>query len=186
MINNEYFDIYHGSRDNAPDGLIDKSNVSTDIENILDLLFEMIPYKQRGPAFTAARIVEYVANNRDRSADQQDSIVALVTMLMMALRHVVSNEPTRSVKAHLQDVFSSDLLQKLNSEFSALPYRSVATDNEGRFTECEDYSVVRVLCERFPWEFVAEESEVDDEILNYEIIDEADIEPEADEEDGDT
>jgi hypothetical protein len=43
-----------------------------------------------------------------------------------------------------------------------------------------------VLCERFPWEFVAEESEVDDEILNYEIIDEADIEPEADEDDGDT
>jgi hypothetical protein len=186
MINNEYFDIYHGSRDNAPDGLIDKSNVATDIENILDLLFEMIPYKQRGPAFTAARIVEYVANNRDRSADQQDSIVALVTMLMMTLRNVVSNEPSRSVKTHLQNVFSSESLQKLNAELSALPYRSVATDNEGSFTECEDYSVVRVLCDRFALEYVIEESEVDDEILNYEIIDEVDIEPEADEDDGDT
>jgi len=183
MINNEYFDIYHGSRDNAPDGLIDKSNVATDIENILDLLFEMNPYKQRGPAFTAARIVEYVANNKGHSADQQDSIVALVTMLMMALRKVVSNEPTRSVKSHLQDVFSSELLQKLNAELSALPYRSVAIDNEGCFTECEDYSVVRVLCDRFPLEYVLEESEVDDENLNFEIIDEADIEPEADEDD---
>ena len=186
MINNEYFDIYHGSRDNAPDGLIDKSNVATDIENILDLLFEMKPYMQRGPAFTAARIVEYVANNRDRSADQQDSIVALVTMLIMALRQVVSKEPTRSVKTHLQELFSSDLLQKLNSEFSALPYRSVAADNDGGVIECEDYSVVRVLCDRFPLEYVIEESEVENEILNYEIIDEVDIEPEADEEDGDT
>jgi hypothetical protein len=43
-----------------------------------------------------------------------------------------------------------------------------------------------VLCERFPWEFVIEESEVNDEILDYEIIDESDIEPEADEEDDDT
>ena len=53
------------------------------------------------------------------------------------------------------------------------------------FAECEDYSVVRVLCDRFPLEYVIEESEVDDEILNYEIVDEADMEPEADEEDGD-
>jgi hypothetical protein len=186
MINNEYFDIYHGSRDNAPDGLIDKSNVATDIENILDLLFEMNPYKPRGPAFTAARIVEYVANNRDRSEEQQDSIVALVTMLIVALRMVVSNKPSRSVKAHLQDMFSFELLQKLNAELSALPYRSVATDNEGSFTECEDYSVVRVLCDRFPLEYDLEETPVDDENLNFEIIDEADIEPEADEDDGDT
>ncbi len=186
MINNEYFDMYHGSRDNAPDGIIDKSNVATDIENIMDLLLEMRAYIQRGPAFTAARIVEYVANNRERSADQQDSIVALVTMLIVALRNIVSNEPTRSVKAHLQDVFSSELLQKLNAELSSLPYRSVVTDNLGSFTECEDYSVVRVLCDRFPLEYVIEESEVDDEILNYEIVDEADMEPEADEEDGDT
>jgi len=186
MINNEYFDIYHGSRDNAPDGLIDKSNVATDIENIVDLLLQMRAYMQRGPAFTAARIVEYVTNNRERSADQQDSIVALVTMLIVALRNIVSNEPTRSVKSHLQDVFSSELLEKLNAELSALPYRSVVTDNLGSFTECEDYSVVRVLCDRFPLEYVIEESEVDDEILNYEIVDEADMEPEADEEDGDT
>ena len=183
MINNEYFDIYHGSRDNAPDGLIDKSNVATDIENILDLLFEMKPYMQRGPAFTAARIVEYVANNKDDSEEQQDSIVALVTMLIVALRNVVSNKPSRSVKAHMQDVFSSELLQKLNAELSALPYRSVATDNEGSFTECEDYSVVRVLCDRFPLEYVLEETAVDDEKPNFEITDEADIEPEADEDD---
>jgi hypothetical protein len=113
MINNEYFDIYHGSRDNAPDGLIDKSNVAIDIENIVDLLLEMRAYMQRGPAFTAARIVEYVANNRERSADQQDSIVALVTMLIVALRNIVSNEPARSVKAHLQDVFSSEFHHRL-------------------------------------------------------------------------
>ena len=72
---------------------------------------------------------------------------------------------------------------KLNAELSALPYRSVATDNEGCFTECEDYSVVRVLCDRFPLEYVLEETAVDDENLNFEIIDEADIEPEADEDD---
>lgn len=45
---------------------------------------------------------------------------------------------------------------------------------------------MRVLCDRFALEYVIEESEVDDEILNYEIIDEVDIEPEADEDDGDT
>lgn len=183
MINNEYFDINHASRDIAPDGLIDKSNVATVIQNILDLLFEMSPYKQRGPALTAARIVEYVANNRDHSEEQQDSVVALVMMLVVALRHVVSNKPSRSVKAHLKDVFSSELLQKLSAELSALPYRSVATDNLGGFTECEDYSVVRVLCDRFPLEYVLEETGVDDENLNFEIIDEADIEPEADEDD---
>ena len=183
MINNEYFDIYHGRRDNAPDGLIDKTSVATVIENILDLLFEMSPYKQRGPALTAARIVEYVSSNRDSSEEQQDSIVALVTMLIVALRNIVSNKPSRSVKAHLQDVFSSELLQKLNAELSALPYRSVATDNEGCFTACEDYSVVRVLCDRFPLEYVLEESDVVDDNLNFEIIDEADIEPEADEDD---
>lgn len=186
MINNEYFNIYHGSRDNAPDGLIDKSNMANHIENILNLLFEMAPYKQRGPAFTAARIVEYVTANKEQSPDHQDSTIALVTMLMIALRNVASGEPTRSVKSHLQDVFSSDLLQKLKAELSALPYRSVANDTDGSFTECEDYSVVRVLCDRFPLEYVIEESEVDHEILNYEIIEEADIEPEADEEDEDT
>jgi hypothetical protein len=186
MINNEYFDIYHGNRDSAPDGLIDKSSVVIDIENILDLLFEMSPYKQRGPAFTAARIVEYVTANKEHSPDQQDSTIALVTMLMIALRNVVSGEPTRSVKSHLHDLFSSDLLQKLKAELSALPYRSVSAENDGCVIECEDYSVVRMLCDRFPLEYVIEESEVDDEILNYEIIDEVDIEPEADEEDGDT
>ena len=42
---------------------------------------------------------------------------------------------------------------------------------------------MRVLCDRFPLEYVLEESEVDDDNLNFEIIDEADIEPEADEDD---
>ena len=42
---------------------------------------------------------------------------------------------------------------------------------------------MRVLCDRFPLEYVLEETPVDDENLNFEIIDEADIEPEADEDD---
>jgi hypothetical protein len=40
-----------------------------------------------------------------------------------------------------------------------------------------------VLSDRFPLEYVIEESEVDNQELRYEIIDEADLEPEADEED---
>ena len=38
-----------------------------------------------------------------------------------------------------------------------------------------------LLCDRFPLEYNIEDSETDDEDLHYEIIDEADIEPEADE-----
>ena len=52
MINNEYFDIYHSSRDNAPDGLIDRSNLMLDVVNILEHLYEMKPYTRRGPALT--------------------------------------------------------------------------------------------------------------------------------------
>jgi hypothetical protein len=182
MINNEYFDIYHGNRESAPDGLADKSTVLAHLATILDLLFEMKPYMRRGPAFTAARIVEYAAADHEHSTDRQEATVALVTMLVVALRKVVSNDPTRTVKNHLQNMFDVQFIHKLHAELSALPYRSVATDEAEVFTECEDYSVLSVLCDRFPLEYVIEESEVDDEILNYEIIDEADIEPESDEE----
>ena len=40
-----------------------------------------------------------------------------------------------------------------------------------------------LLCDQFPLECIIEDSETDDEDLRYEIIDEADIEPEADEDD---
>lgn len=176
MINNEYFDTYHGSRDHSPDGLIDKSNVMTDIVNILDLLFEMKAYMQRGPAFTAARIVESVSTNQDAS-------IALTIILMNIIRGVVDNDPTRTVAAHLKSMFDSDLLNKLQTELSALPYRSVASEGQVEIAQCEDYSVVSLLCGRFPLEYIIEDSEADGEDLRYEIIDESDIEPDADEDD---
>lgn len=176
MINNEYFDIYHGSRDNAPDGLINKSNVMTDIVNILDHLFEMKPYMQRGPALTAARIVESVSTNQDAS-------IALTIILMEMIRGVVDNDPTRTVASHLKSMFDSDLLSKLQTELSALPYRSVTSEGQVEIAQCEDYSVVSLLCDRFPLEYIIEDSETDDEDLHYEIIDEADIEPDAVEDD---
>jgi hypothetical protein len=40
-----------------------------------------------------------------------------------------------------------------------------------------------VLCDRFPLEYVIDDSESEDEDLRFEIIDEADIEPDADEDD---
>jgi hypothetical protein len=40
-----------------------------------------------------------------------------------------------------------------------------------------------VICDRFPLEYIIEESEIDNQELRYEIIDEADLEPEADDED---
>ena len=176
MINNEYFDIYHRSRENSPDGLIDKSNVMTDIVNILDHFYEMKPYTRRGPAFTAARIVESVSTHQDAS-------IALTIILMNIIRGVVDNDPTRTVAAHLKSMFDSDLLNKLQTELSALPYRSVAVDGQVKIAQCEDYSVVSLLCDQFPFECIIEDSETDDEDLRYEIIDEADIEPEADEDD---
>ncbi len=104
-------------------------------------------------------------------------------MFIEMLRKVVSNDPTRTVKVHLQELFDVQFFQKLHAELSALPYRLVTTDQACVFTECEDYSVLSVLSDRFPLEYVIEESEVDNQELRYEIIDEADLEPEADEED---
>ena len=176
MINNEYFDIYHGDRESAPDGLADKSTVLAHIATILELLVEMKPYIRRGPAFTAARVVEYVDADHEHSTDKQEVTVAFVSMFIAMLRKVVSNDPTRTVKSHLQELFDDQFIQKLHAELSALPYRSVST-------ECEDYSVLSVLCDRFPLEYMIEDSETDNQELRYEIIDEADLEPEADEED---
>ena len=176
MINNEYFDIYHGNRESAPDGLADKSTVLAHIATILELLVEMKPYIRRGPAFTAARVVEYVDADHEHSTDKQEVTVAFVAMFIAMLRKVVSNDPTRTVKSHLQELFDDQFIQKLHAELSALPYRSVST-------ECEDYSVLSVLCDRFPLEYMIEDSETDNQELRYEIIDEADLEPEADEED---
>ena len=183
MINNEYFDIYHGNRESAPDGLADKSTVLAHIATILELLVEMKPYIRRGPAFTAARVVEYVDADHEHSTDKQEVTVAFVSMFIAMLRKVVSNDPTRTVKSHLQELFDVQFIQKLHAELSALPYRSVSTDQAGVSTECEDYSVLSVLCDRFPLEFMIEDSETDNQELRYEIIDEADLEPEADEED---
>ena len=176
MNNNEYFDIYHGNRESAPDGLADKSTVLAHIATILQLLVEMKPYIRRGPAFTAARVVEYVDADHEHSTDKQEVTVAFVAMFIAMLRKVVSNDPTRTVKSHLQELFDVQFIQKLHAELSALPYRSVST-------ECEDYSVLSVLCDRFPLEYMIEDSETDNQELRYEIIDEADLEPEADEED---
>jgi len=183
MINNEYFDIYHGNRDTAPDGVGDKSTVLAHMATILQLLVEMKPYMRRGPAFTAARVVEYVDADHEHSKDKQEVTIAFVAIFIEMLRKVVSNDPTRTVKAHLQELFDVQFFQKLHAELSALPYRLVTTDQAGVFTECEDYSVLSVLSDRFPLEYVIEESEIDNQELRYEIIDEADLEPEADDED---
>ena len=40
-----------------------------------------------------------------------------------------------------------------------------------------------MLCDRFPLEYIIEDSEMDNLELRFEIIDEADLEPEADEDD---
>ena len=179
MINNEYFDIYHGSRDNAPDGLIDRSNVMLDVVNILEHLYEMKPYTRRGPALTGARISEYICNN-------QDAPFAFAIIIMRLLRGVVDNDPTKTVASHLMGMFDSDFLHKLQSELSVLPYRSIAVESQVELVQCEDYSVVGVLCDRFPLEYVIDDSEAEDKDFRFEIIDEADIEPDADEdEDGD-
>ena len=183
MINNEYFNIYHGNRESAPDGLTDKSTVLAHIATILELLVEMKPYIRRGPAFTAARVVEYVDADHEHSTDKQEVTVAFVAMFIEMLRKVVSSDPTRTVKSHLQELFDVQFFQKLHAELSVLPYRSVSTDQAGVLTECEDYSVLSVLCDRFPLEYMIEDSETDNQQLRYEIIDEADLEPEADEED---
>jgi len=183
MINNEYFNIYHGNRDSSPDGLVDKSTVLAHIATILELLVEMKPYIRRGPAFTAARVVEYVDTDHEHSTDKQEVVVAFVSMFIEMLRKVVSNDPTRTVKSHLQELFDVQFFQKLQAELSALPYRSISTKQTGFLTEYEDYSVLSVLCDRFPLEYIIEESETDNQELRYEIIDEADLEPEANEED---
>ena len=183
MINNEYFDIYHGNRDSAPDGLADKTTVLAHIATILELLAEMKPYIRRGPAFTAARVVEYVDADHEHSTDKQEVTVAFVAMFIELLRKVVSNDPTRTVKDHLQELFDVQFIEKLHAELSALPYQSVTTDQAGVLSECEDYSVLSVLCDRFPLEYVIEDSKTDDQHLKYEIIDEADLEPESDEDD---
>jgi len=183
MINNEYFNIYHGNRDSAPDGIVDKSTVLAHIATILELLVEMKPYIRRGPAFTAARVVEYVDADHEHSTDKQEVTVAFVAMFIEMLRKVVSNDPTLTVKSHLQELFDVQFFQKLHAELSVLPYQSVSTDQAGVLTECEDYSVLSVLCDRFPLEYMIDDSETDNQELHYEIIDEADLEPEADEED---
>jgi hypothetical protein len=178
MINNEYFDTYHGSRDNAPDGLIDRSNVMLDVVNILEHLYEMKPYTRRGPALTGARISEYICNN-------QDAPFAFAIIMMRLLRSVVDNDPTQTVASHLLGMFDSDFLHKLQSELSVLPYRSIAVESQVELVQCEDYSVLSLLCDRFPLEHIVKDLKTDDQDLRYEIIDEADMEPDADEdEDG--
>jgi hypothetical protein len=177
MINNEYFDIYHGSRDNAPDGLVDKSSLMLDVVNILEYLYEMKPYTRRGPALTGARISEYITIN-------QDAPIAFVIILLRLLRSVIDNDPTHTVSAHLMSMFDSDFLHKLQSELSILPYRSIAVEGQVEMVQCEDYSVLSLLCDRFPLEFVVNDSEAEVQDLGFEIIDEADIEPDADEDDG--
>jgi hypothetical protein len=178
MINNEYFDIYHGSRDNAPDGLIDKSNLMLDVVNILEHLYEMKPYTRRGPALTGARISEYISTN-------QNAPIAFAIILMRLLRGVVDNDPTHTVSAHLMSMFDSDFLHKLQSELSVLPYRLIAIEGQVEMVQCEDYSVLSMLCNRFPLEHIIKDSKTDDQDLRYEIIDEADIEPDSDEDEAD-
>jgi hypothetical protein len=81
-------------------------------------------------------------------------------------------------------MFDSDFLHKLQSELSILPYRSIAVEGQVEMVQCEDYSVLSLLCDRFPLEFVVNDSEAEVQDLGFEIIDEADIEPDADEDDG--
>ena len=73
----------------------------------------------------------------------------------------------------------------MRTELSTLPYRLVAIDGCVETTKCEDYSVVGVLCDRFPLEYVIDDSEAEDQDFRFEIIDEADMEPDADDEEDD-
>jgi len=62
MIDGKYFELNHGNRETAPDGLINNLDLLNDIHTFIDLLKAMEPYKSRKPAFTAAKIVELVMN----------------------------------------------------------------------------------------------------------------------------
>ena len=191
MIDDKYYDLNHGHRETAPDGLINKSDLLEDIHTYIDLLRGMEPYKVRKPAFTAAKIVEFAMARLSIDPLNQDPVIALVTLLMIVIRERVDNKPSTTVRQHLDEIYNADVLEVLRRDLSSVPYREIHITLSGSPTQQEDYSVVRALGDRFPIELASSlESEDDDqdeesdgsEFL-FEIIDESDLEPESDEED---
>lgn len=191
MIDDKYFDLNHGHRETAPDGLINKSDLIEDIHTYIDLLRGMEPYKVRKPAFTAAKIVEFAMAKLSIDPLNQDPVIALVTLLMIVIRERVDNKPGTTVRQHLDEIYNAEVLEVLRGDLSSVPYREIRITLSGSPTQQEDYSVVRALGDRFPIEFASSlESEDDDQDeesdgseFQFEIIDESDLEPESDEED---
>ena len=191
MIDDKYFDLNHGHRETAPDGLINKSDLLEDIHTYIDLLRGMKPYKVRKPAFTAAKIVEFAMAKLSIDPLNQDPVIALVTLLMIVIRERVDNKPGTTVRQHLDEIYNAEVLEVLRRDLSSVPYREIPITLSGSPTQQEDYSVVRALGDRFPIEFASSlESEDDDQDeesdgseFQFEIIDESDLEPESDEED---
>ena len=191
MIDDKYFDLNHGHRETAPDGLINKSDLLEDIHTYIDLLRGMEPYKVRKPAFTAAKIVELAMAKLSIDPLNQDPVIALVTLLMIVIRERVDNKPGTTVRQHLDEIYNAEVLEVLRRDLSSVPYREIPITLSGSPTQQEDYSVVRALGDRFPIEFASSlESEDDDQDeesdgseFQFEIIDESDLEPESDEED---
>ena len=191
MIDDKYFDLNHGHRETAPDGLINKSDLLEGIHTFIDLLKEMEPYKVRKPAFTAAKIVEFTMARLSIDPLNQDPVIALVTLLMITIRERVDSKPGSTVQQHLDEIYNADVLEVLQKDLSSVPYREAQITPSGSPTLQEDYSVVRALGDRFPIEFASSsEPEDDDQVkesdgseFQFEIIDESDLEPESDEED---
>ena len=98
MIDDRYFDLNHGHRETAPDGLINKSDLLEDIHTFIDLLRGMEPYKVRKPAFTAAKIVEFTMARLSIDPLNQDPVIALVTLLMITIRECVDSKPGSTVR----------------------------------------------------------------------------------------
>jgi len=192
MIDGKYFELNHGNRETAPDGLINNLDLLNDIHTFIDLLKAMEPYKSRKPAFTAAKIVELVMERQINETQNHNPVLALVIMLMITIRERVNNKPSTSVPKHLAEIFSAEVLEILQSDLSSIPYREIPRRSSGANIRLEDYSVVRTLGDRFPIEaeldlefeeFESEETQ-DCPDFEFEIIDEADLAPEADEEEG--
>ena len=191
MIDDRYFDLNHGHRETAPDGLINKSDLLEDIHTFIDLFRGMEPYKVRKPAFAAAKIVEFAMARLSIDPLNQDPVIALVTLLMIVIRERVDNKPGSTVQQHLDEIYNADVLEVLRRDLSSVPYRETQITPSGSPTLQEDYSVVRALGDRFPIEFASSlEPEDDDQAeesdgseFQFEIIDESDLEPESDEED---
>ena len=170
MIDDRYFDLNHGHRETAPDGLINKSDLLEDIHTFIDLLRGMEPYKVRKPAFAAAKIVEFAMARLSIDPLNQDPVIALVTLLMIVIRERVDNKPGSTVQQHLDEIYNADVLEVLRRDLSSVPYRETQITPSGSPTLQEDYSVVRALGDRFPIEFASSLEPEDDDQADSSMI----------------